>query len=81
MMNTAASTQIVPGFGVTEITSDPNGAEIFLDDKFVSSSPATLRVAEGAHSNSQVRASLRLESCHNYPEREHVTAKATLDPI
>lgn len=32
MMNTAANTQIVPGFGVTEITSDPNGAEIFLDD-------------------------------------------------
>jgi hypothetical protein len=49
MMNTAASPQNSTGFGVTEITSDPDGAEIFLDDKFVGSSPATLRVAEGTH--------------------------------
>lgn len=58
MMNTAASTQNVPGFGVTEIASDPNGAEIFLDDKFVSSSLATLRIAESAHT-------LILKSAHH----------------
>ena len=49
MMNTAASPQISPGFGVTEITSDPDGAEIVLDNKFVGTSPATLRLSEGAH--------------------------------
>ena len=49
MMNTSASPQISPGFGVAEITSDPDGGEIFLDDKFVGNSPATLRLSEGAH--------------------------------
>ena len=36
-------------FGVTEITSDPDGGEIFLDNKFVGTSPATLRFSEGVH--------------------------------
>jgi PEGA domain/Trypsin-like peptidase domain len=49
MISTAASPQISWGFGVTEITSDPDGADIFRDDKFVGSTPATLRIAEGAH--------------------------------
>jgi len=49
MMNTAASPQISTGGGVTEIASDPDGAEIFLGDKFVGTSPATLRIAEGTH--------------------------------
>jgi PEGA domain-containing protein len=44
MISTGSSPQIVDGFGVTEITSDRNGAEIFLDDKFVGSTPATLRI-------------------------------------
>ena len=50
MMNAAACQQIFSGFGITEITFDPDGAEIFLDDKFVGTSPATLRLSEGAHS-------------------------------
>jgi hypothetical protein len=49
MMNTGATVQISTGFGISEITSQPDGAEIFLDDKFVGSSPATLRIAEGVH--------------------------------
>ncbi len=49
MMNTAASAQSVPGFGITEITSDPDGADIFVDDKFVGNCPATLRLTEGPH--------------------------------
>jgi hypothetical protein len=49
MINTAASAQSAPGFGITEIASDPDGAEIFVDDKFVGSCPATLRLSEGAH--------------------------------
>jgi S1-C subfamily serine protease len=79
MMTTAANTQIAPGFGITEITSDPNGAEIFLDDKFVGTCPATLRIAEGAHT-------LILESAHHSDwsrsisilKDSTVTVKATL---
>jgi PEGA domain len=82
MMNTAASPQISPGFGVTEITSDPDGAEIFLDDKFVGTSPATLRLSEGAHT-------LILKSPHHADWQRSitvlkdsaVTVKATLVPI
>ena len=82
MMNTAASPQISPGFGVTEITSDPDGAEIFLDDKFVGTSPASLRIAEGTHT-------LNLKSAHhadwtrsiNILKDSIVTVKATLAPI
>jgi PEGA domain len=81
-MNTAANTQIVPGFGVTEITSDPNGAEIFLDDKFVGTCPTTLRIAEGTHT-------LILKSAHHSDwsrsisilRDSTVTVKATLAPI
>ena len=82
MMNTAASPQISPGFGVTEITSDPDGAEIFLDDKFVGTSPATLRLSEGAHT-------LTIKSLHHTDWQRSitvlkdsvVTVKAKLDPI
>jgi hypothetical protein len=82
MMNTAASSQILPGFGITEITSDPDGAEIFLDDKFVGTSPATLRIAEGTHT-------LILKSAHrtdwtrsiNILKDSSVTVKATLNPF
>jgi hypothetical protein len=82
MMNTGATLQNVAGFGVTEITSDPNGAEIFLDDRFVGTSPATLRIAEGMHT-------LLLKSAH-HPDWSRsitilkdsaVTVKATLAPI
>jgi len=82
LMNTAASPQISPGFGVTEITSDPDGGEIFLDDKFVGTSPATLRLSEGAHS-------LIIKSPHHADWQRSitvlkdsvVTVKATLNPI
>jgi hypothetical protein len=58
LRTTRASTQILPGFGVTEITPDPNGADIFQDGKFVGTSPATLRIAEGTHT-------LLLKSAHH----------------
>jgi S1-C subfamily serine protease len=82
MMDTAASTQVSPGFGVTEITSDPDGAEIFLDDKFVGTSPATLRIAEGTHT-------LILKATHHVDwtrsisilKDSSVTVKATLNPF
>src|ERR1700722_1769976 len=76
------SMQISPGFEVTEITSDPDGAEIFLDDKFIGTTPATLRLGEGAHT-------LTLKSPHHADWQRSitvlkdstVTVKATLDPI
>jgi S1-C subfamily serine protease len=37
------------GFGIVTITSDPDGAEIFVDDKFVGSTPAKLKLAAGSH--------------------------------
>jgi S1-C subfamily serine protease len=82
LMNTAASPQISPGFGVTEITSDPDGGEIFLDDKFVGTSPATLRLSEGAHT-------LIIKSPHHADWQRSitvlkdgvVTVKSTLNPI
>jgi hypothetical protein len=37
------------GFGTVTITSDPDGAEIFVDDKFVGSTPAKLKLAAGSH--------------------------------
>jgi len=82
MMNTAASPQISPGFGITEIASDPDGAEIFLDDKFVGTSPATLRIAEGTHT-------LILKFTHhadwtrsiNILKDSTVSVKATLAPF
>ena len=82
MMNTGASPQSSPGFGMAEITSDPDGAEIYLDDKFVGSCPATLRLSEGAHT-------LTLKSAGhadwirsvNILKESTVTVKAALRPI
>lgn len=82
MMNTAASPQISSGLGVTEITSDPDGAEIFLDDKFIGTTPVTLRLTDGTHT-------LILRSPHHVDWQRSitvlkdsaVTVKATLDPI
>lgn len=77
----APAATAVSGFGVTEITSVPDGAEIFLDDKFVGTSPATLHIPEGAHA-------LVLKSARHADwtrsitvmKDSTVTVKAVLDP-
>ena len=82
MMNTAAGPQVSSGLGVTEITSDPDGAEIFLDDKFIGTTPATLRLTEGTHT-------LILKSPHHADWQRSITilkdsavsVKTALDPI
>jgi len=38
-----------PGSGTVRITSEPDGAEITVDGKFVGSTPSTLRLAAGPH--------------------------------
>jgi hypothetical protein len=37
------------GFGTIAVTSDPDGAEIYVDEKFVGNSPAKLKLPAGAH--------------------------------
>jgi len=37
------------GFGTIVITSDPEGAEIYVDDKFVGNAPAKLKLSAGSH--------------------------------
>ncbi len=82
LMNAASVRQAGNGFGVTEITSDPDGAEIFLDDNFVGATPATLRIAEGSHT-------VVLKSANHADwnrfisilKDSTVTVKATLAPI
>jgi hypothetical protein len=38
-----------PGTGRVAITSDPAGAEIYIDGKFVGQTPSTIRLPSGAH--------------------------------
>jgi S1-C subfamily serine protease len=37
------------GVGTVTISSDPDGAEIFVDDKFLGNAPATLKLPTGSH--------------------------------
>jgi S1-C subfamily serine protease len=43
------STQAPDGFGSVSITSVPDGAEVYLDDKFVGNAPETLKLSVGPH--------------------------------
>ncbi len=44
-----SSSPVPESFGTLIITSDPDGAEIYLDGKFVGNVPATLKLATGSH--------------------------------
>ncbi|HLK05378.1 MAG TPA: trypsin-like peptidase domain-containing protein, partial [Candidatus Acidoferrum sp.] len=50
----AAAASVEPpqpeGTGTISITSDPDGAEIFVDEKFFGNAPATLKLPVGTHS-------------------------------
>jgi len=43
------ASQTPHGFGAVVITSDPEDAEIYVDDKFVGNAPAKLKLAAGSH--------------------------------
>jgi S1-C subfamily serine protease len=43
------TSQTSSGFGTVTITSDPDGAEIYVDDKFVGNAPAKLKLPAGNH--------------------------------
>jgi PEGA domain len=47
---TSLQMRVPEGTGTVSITSDPEGAEIFVDDKFFGEAPATLRLPVGMHS-------------------------------
>jgi len=48
---TSSSPPPIPdGVGTVTISSDPDGAEIFVDDKFHGNTPATLKIPTGSHS-------------------------------
>jgi len=48
---TSSSPPPIPdGVGTVTISSDPDGAEIFVDDKFHGNTPATLKLPTGSHS-------------------------------
>jgi hypothetical protein len=81
MMNTASTTN-ASAFGITEVTSDPDGAEIHLDDKFVGASPATLRIPEGLH-NLVLKSAQHADWTRslNILRDGTVTVKASLKPL
>jgi PEGA domain len=70
------------GSGIAEVTSDPNGAEIYLDNKFIGTTPSTLHISEGTHT-------LALKSARhtdwtrsiNILKDSTVTVKAMLSPL
>jgi serine protease Do len=43
------STKMPEGTGTVNITSEPDGADVFLDGAFVGNSPATLKLSAGVH--------------------------------
>ena len=47
--SSASSPAIPDGIGTIIISSTPDGAEIFVDEKFHGNAPATLRIPAGSH--------------------------------
>jgi len=45
-----AAVLVRQGYGTIAITSEPDGAEIYVDEKFVGNTPAKLKLAAGSHS-------------------------------
>jgi hypothetical protein len=67
--------------GTVSISSDPDGAKIFVDDKFHGNTPATVRLPAGAHAivlNSPAMPSGAALS--KILKSSKTSLKATLDP-
>ena len=70
-----------PGSGTVRISSDPDGAEITLDGRFVGTTPSTLRLAAGRHEialNAAGRQTWRRTL--DVLKDSDVTVKAALEP-
>ena len=68
--------------GTVSISSEPDGAEIFIDDKFLGNTPATLKLLAGSHSvilkfpgHADWRRSLEIL------KSSKASLKATLNPV
>ena len=48
-LSATPASAVAEGAGTVTITSDPDSAEIFVDDKFLGNAPATLRLPPGSH--------------------------------
>ncbi|MDP9146212.1 MAG: trypsin-like peptidase domain-containing protein [Acidobacteriota bacterium] len=84
LMNTASAQQpqrSPNGYGVAVVTSDPDGAEIFLDEKFVGTTPATLRIPEGSH-NLAIKSQRHIDWTRSIEilKDSSVTVKAVVNP-
>lgn len=66
------------GVGSLEIASDPAGAEVYVDGHFVGQTPATLRLASGAH-----RIELRASGNRNWSRELEVIkdSEVTVRPV
>jgi S1-C subfamily serine protease len=73
-------TPAAEGFGTILITSEPDGAEIYLDDRFIGNTPATIKIAAGTHA-----VVLKAAGCADYrrtlevPKSSRLPLKATLE--
>ena len=83
----ASSATIAPqipapeGNGTVSITSDPDGAEIFVDDKFFGNAPATLKLPVGTHSiNLKIPGRPDWRRTLEVLKGNKTTLKAILDP-
>jgi S1-C subfamily serine protease len=63
-----AMASVRQGFGTIAISSDPDGAEIYVDDKFVGNTPAKVKLPAGSHG-------IVLKS------REHIDWKRSLEVL
>jgi S1-C subfamily serine protease len=80
-MSPQDSASMSDGTGTVTITSDPDGADVFLDEKFVGSTPATLKPSVGSHTI-WVRTPGRVnwERSINIQKDSQVSLKAMLKP-
>jgi PEGA domain len=44
-----SSSAVADSVGTVSVSSEPDGAEIFVDDKFLGNTPATLKLPAGPH--------------------------------
>ncbi|MGH9644530.1 MAG: trypsin-like peptidase domain-containing protein [Terriglobales bacterium] len=75
------ASQTTLGFGTVAITSDPDGAEIYVDEKFVGNAPAKLKLTAGNH-NMLLKAAGFAEWKRTLEvlKDSHVTLKPVLEP-
>ena len=78
--NEPDASQPSAGFGTVAITSDPDGAEIYVDGKFVGDAPAKLKLTAGNHTMSlKVAGYAEWKRTLEILKDSHVTLKPVLE--